>query len=89
MLTEWGKSHFFHTQDSSTALRRCKNRVRAYFLPLQSHLLPKVGHSMTFVGYVNGEKTRVMLDSGACDSFLSLDFSIRLGIHRNDVNSII
>ena len=93
VLTEWGKSHYFHTQDNSTTVRRCKNRVRAYFLPPQKlkecNLLPKDGHSMTFVGYVNGEKARVMLDSGASDSFLSLDFSRRLRIHGNGVNSIV
>ena len=52
-------------------------------------MLPRDGHSMTFVGYVNGKKARVMLDSGASDSFLSLDFSKRLGIHENNMKSMV
>ena len=93
VLTEWSKSHYFHTQTNSTALQRCKHRVRAYFLPPEEskecNILPMKGNSMTFIGYVNGAKARVLLDSGASNSFLSLDFSRRLGVCGNGLQSVV
>ena len=88
VLTEWGKNHRFHMPGYEMP-RCCKQRVRAYYLPpcygtrdvsLNVLRKPRRNIKMAFMGKVNGQPARVLLDSGADQVYLSLQFSRHLGI---------
>ena len=83
VLTEWSKGHKFHMPGRDD-VRRCEQRVRAYYLPVKSDALCHMSESdsafMTFPGKVNGRQARVLFDSGATASFLSVGFARQLGI---------
>ena len=84
VLREWSKNHFFHKAHTGGALTRCRNRVRAYYLPPNSgkdlNVISTNGVKMTFAGIVNGQQARVLLDTGASHSYLSLPFARQLGL---------
>ena len=69
--------------------RCCKQRVRAYFLPpyygtqdvsLNTMRKPRRKIKMAFMGKVNSQTARVLLDSGADEVYLGLQFARHLGV---------
>ena len=89
VLTEWSKNHYFHAPGFSDTRRRCRSPVRAYYLPphcdKEYNAISTNGVKMTFSGMVNGQKARVLMDTGASHSYMSLSFARSLGLHvEND-----
>ena len=84
VLTEWSKNHYFHAPGFGDTLRRCRNRVRAYYLPpnsdMECNAISLNGVKMTFAGMVNGQRARVLMDTGASHSYLGLSFARSLGL---------
>ena len=97
VLTEWGKNHRFHMPGYEMP-RCCKQRVRAYYLPprfgahdvsLNAVRKPRRKIKMAFMGKVNGQNARVLLDSGADQVYLSLQFARHLGVEvTTDVKTV-
>ena len=81
LLKEWPKSHEFFMPGHSS-LRRCKQRVRAYYRPAVAlpmcGTIDSRGMTMSFMGQVNGHAARVLLDSGASESFMSIAYADQL-----------
>ena len=83
VLTEWYMGHKFHMPHRD-GVRRCEQCVRAYCRPVKSNAISHVTESsstfMTFPTKNNGKQARVLFDSGATASFLSVGFARQLGI---------
>ena len=97
VLTEWGKNHRFHMRGYEMP-RCCKQRVRAYYLPpcygtqdvsLNALRKPRRKIKMAFMGKVNGQTARVLMDSGADQVYMSLQFARHLGVEMtSDVKTV-
>jgi hypothetical protein len=83
VLTEWSKGHKFHMPGRDD-LRRCEQRVRAYYLPVKSdaicHMSEIDSAFLTFPAKLNRRVARELFDSGATASFASVVFARQLGI---------
>ena len=81
LLKEWPKGHEFFMPGYSS-LRRCRQRVRAYYRPAVAlptcAIIERCGVTMSFRGQVNGYAARVLLDSGASESFMSIEYARQL-----------
>ena len=90
VLTEWTKGHKFHMAPDAM-LRRCPQRVRAYYLPAKPHTVNAVLNAkpttMSLRGHVNGYDALLLFDSGATFSYMSHDFATKVGAKWEESNA--
>ena len=81
LMKEWPKGHEF-SMSGYSSLRRCKQCVRAYHRPAATlptcMTMDMIGMTMSFMGQVNGYTARVLLDNGASDSLMSINYTRHL-----------